>query len=121
MSEKVVVTDEMVERFLRAVPGAVAPSFNATKLALDAALNPPAEPEIVVTQEMALAGEDVLVERRGCGMMMVNVAADVYRAMHKLAPSACSHAWTIGWGGGGADGKGRSARQCSKCGLVKHL
>lgn len=54
----------------------------AIKAGLNAALNPIGEPEITVTDEMALAGSMTLT-----GTNSHTIAAgDVYRAMHALAP-----------------------------------
>lgn len=56
------------------------------RLALEAALNPPREPEIKVTLEMQIAGADILEENKNRFMLLVPLAAEVYRAMRKLEP-----------------------------------
>jgi hypothetical protein len=53
---------------------------------LDAALNPPSEPEIVVTDEMEQAGSLVVERRFHFSTANGDVACDVYRAMRKLEP-----------------------------------
>lgn len=94
---KINITDEMVRRALTVtVAGHMASaeagktvndylSWHAVRAALDAALNPPPEPEIPVTEEMMRAGADAI----GDAMMIETLgsqAARIYRAMRKLEP-----------------------------------
>lgn len=74
--------------------------------ALDAALNPPAPPEIVVTKEMVRAGLDKLP----CPWptRMADEMPNIYRAMRKLEPKTRASTVTIleddGWDGCGPGG-----------------
>lgn len=76
------ITDEMVQRAYNAVPDRLL--FPSTvKDMLEAALNPP-EPEVVVTEEMMLAGETAKDDDE-YWQRNVDVGR-IYRAMRKLEP-----------------------------------
>ena len=96
---KVEITDAMVERFYAAYERNDWPVFSSVapriKAGLDAALNPPAEPEIVVTEEQKQAGKDAALQwltERGFITRTVNhpqtpeLLAAIYRAMRALEP-----------------------------------
>ncbi len=86
------ITDEMVERYIKVALSAARKAtgvtawcvHSAVRAGLEAALNPPAEPEIVVTEEMADAGAKQW--RNASGDYAGAVA--VYRAMRRLEPPA---------------------------------
>lgn len=96
------VTDEMVERYIAAASAAYERVFKVTckalngnfdvaRAGLEAALNPPQEPEIVVTGEQATAGYEVAnmwVRQKGCigTSELYCMAKDIYRAMRRLEP-----------------------------------
>lgn len=88
------ITDEMVDRAGRAWFPAdqYEPEFHRSSMrrVLQAALNPPPEPEIVITQEMGSAGKAVALmwqEKGGAGTSDLWVMArDMYRAMRRLEP-----------------------------------
>ncbi len=81
------ITPDMVQRAYDAVPDKML--FKSTVEAmLDAALNPPSEPEIVVTDEMEQAGSLVVERRFHFSTANGDVACDIYRAMRKLEPKA---------------------------------
>ena len=81
----------MVQRAYDAVPDKLL--FRSTvKDMLDAALNPP-EPEIVVTEEMRLAGCRTYANTAYGGNSMpsewmMGFVSDIYRTMRKLEPKA---------------------------------
>jgi hypothetical protein len=85
---KIEVTDEMEQRFCDYVNTHEGCTYRA---ALEAALNPPPEPEIKVTWEMGKAGHALALKARnhgacGDGDLWVLVK-DIYRAMRKLEPN----------------------------------
>ena len=86
---KIEVTDEMVERFCDYVN---THEGYAYRDALEAALNPPPEPEIVVTEEMVNAGRSTYpgtLPKDLATVAMINEACRrIYRAMRKLEPKA---------------------------------
>jgi hypothetical protein len=82
------IDDEMLERAVRMLGRE--PCREDVRRALDAALNPPPEPEITVTEEMSLVGQKWLIEavRRGTtgdGDLWW-LARNTYRAMRRLEP-----------------------------------
>jgi phage tail sheath gpL-like len=88
MKPKIEVTDEMEQRFCDYVNTHEGCTYRA---ALEAALNPPPEPEIKVTLEMGIAGQVLALEARNkgaCGDADLWVLVkDIYRAMRKLEPN----------------------------------
>ncbi len=83
MNPKFAITPEMVRSAYDAVPDKLL--FKSTVEAmLDAALNPPSEPEVTVTDEMKAAGRrEALVP--GASLTYDRMEA-IYRAMRKLEP-----------------------------------
>lgn len=92
---KIEVTDEMVERARVAYRGVV--SRSEMRAALEAALNPPTEPEIVVTEEMENAGlrefpcdlwDDCLGRNKlyRTVLPLTHYITLIYRAMRALEP-----------------------------------
>ncbi len=112
---KIEVTDEMVARANRATNDFLEHGVNRMRHVLEAALNPPQEPEIVVTKEMQNAANDASQVDYGVGDSKLYFAA-IYRAMHAARPKECEHVWNIRWGGSGGGG-----RQCGKCGKTEPL
>ena len=90
------ITDEMVKRgcdwYYGTDSQALFHNRETMRKILEAALNPPPEPEIVVTHEMAIAGQALALKARNQGAcgdadLWVLVKA-IYRAMRKLEPKA---------------------------------
>jgi hypothetical protein len=79
---KIEVTDEMEQRFCDYVYTHEGCTYRA---ALEAALNPPPEPEIVVTEEMVEAAECLDYKRIPDKKSYYTA---IYRAMRKLEPKA---------------------------------
>lgn len=103
---KVKITDAMVERAMKSIladnplsaPDKITRGcFGDTiRKALDAALNPPVEPEIAITSVMAAAGQSVLHKNTEYFAPAdhlkliggsVQIACDIYRAMRALEPA----------------------------------
>ena len=87
---KVEITDEMVNRAWMKIPeGPDCLDKLVLRAALDAALNPPPEPEIVVTDEMLKAGVDTYPESMrldpSTRTMAELACGRIYRVMAKLA------------------------------------
>ncbi len=83
---KIEITDEMVERAWATMPDAPQGFLKADlERALNAALNPPPEPEIVVTEEMQEAGAAWLASYRG-NLAWAASFAGIYRAMYAARP-----------------------------------
>lgn len=117
MSKKIEITDEMVERATRAAMWnnqldeallqTTTPQIRMRR-ALEAALNPPQEPEIVVTEEMLRAGLECNGRfatshfKSWCSTQLGNI----YRAMRKLEPPPAKPMPI-------QEGERRYARQCS--------
>ena len=85
MKPKIEVTDEMLD--------VAAYRLGVSVKDLHAALNPPPEPEIVVTDEQTQAGYNLArmwVKEKGCvgTSELYCMAKDIYRAMRKLEPKA---------------------------------
>ena len=74
---KIEVTDEMEQRFCDYVNTHDGCTYRA---ALEAALNPPPEPEIYITEQMIRAGQAARDFSYGWGV------TDIYRAMRRLEP-----------------------------------
>lgn len=94
---RIEITDEMIDRAIAAGFGRyrkLAPHFadqgirEGYRKALEAALNPPAEPEIPVTEEMVRAGEQAHLECERVGNTRGTryLYQMVYRAMFKARP-----------------------------------
>ncbi len=87
------ISDEMVRRALAAYRDSSAPSQEGDiRAALNAALNPPAEPEVVITNEMKSAGcvaYNDEAQRQGyrAGILRDQMAA-AYHAMRRLEMKA---------------------------------
>ena len=104
------ITDEMVERAIvgyRTKQGAQDTVRDSMRCALEAAFNPPAEPEVVVTDEMLQAGRGALnmltilvgpSAHLPCNSY-TNAVRDTFRAMRKLEPvptktrAPCTGSW----------------------------
>ena len=91
MAEKIPVTDAAIERcrkwFLNRF--GTNHSIDTTREMLDAALNPPQGPEIIITDEMTLAGVAALkTSNTACAASdwYSEKAKEVYRAMKRLEP-----------------------------------
>jgi hypothetical protein len=96
MTDKIVITDAMVERAIlkwKSISGM--PVFHEVRDIIAAALNPPAEPEVVVTQAMMDAGRDAYCAYQS-PQPLNNLCAAIYRAMHAacLKELKCEHEFT---------------------------
>ena len=91
---KIEITDEMVKRGCDWYygPDNFFAARETMRKILEVALNPPPEPEIKVTLQMGVAGQDLALEARNkgaCGNADLWVLVkDIYRAMRKLEPKA---------------------------------
>lgn len=83
------VTDAMVERAQKACPALI--HRDVARHMLDAALNPPQEPEVVVTEEMEQVGRQTALN---CRMSVTGPGSirAIYRAMRRLEPKAANEA-----------------------------
>lgn len=88
MRGRVEITDEMVERAAEAYRHASSASttMNVARKMLDAALNSPPEPEILVTEEMHSAGVQAYWQAIQMGNQPKDAVANQYRAMRALEP-----------------------------------
>lgn len=75
---KIEITDEMVERGIAAESVMRKSSRDRVRAVLDAALNPPPEPEIEVTEAMERAGTKAWME----WMQVPNPTGEVYGCAH---------------------------------------
>lgn len=109
MSQKIEVTDEMVERYIAAASAAYERVFKVTckalngnfdvaRAGLEAALNPRQDSEIVVTREQTQAGlwafygeDDLPNPEPWRSNLRHKEMAKAYRAMRKLEPSTGTH------------------------------
>lgn len=88
MASRVEINEPMVQRFYKWLTkdaGRRGFDLSAKDVweMLEATLNPPEEPEIPVSYAMVAAGVDWLGKGRGC--FDIDVATQVYRAMHRVA------------------------------------
>lgn len=85
---KIEITDDMVERYWskarQPMPDGTSPREHAIGL-LEAALNPPVEPEVVVTEEMRSAAVNIYLDDF---QPHVDYFTRIYRAMHAVRPKA---------------------------------
>lgn len=84
MNPKTEITFEMLRRAYDVAPHGLL--MSTVQAMLNAALNPPSEPEVTVTDEMEQAGSLVVERRFHFSTANGDVACDVYRAMRKLEP-----------------------------------
>ncbi len=126
---KTEITDEIVDRYYKAaVHIDFSPSLEAEVKAeirknLEAALNPPQEPEIVVTWQMKRAGSAIKVmvfrnlESGDTTTLSETDAEQIYRAMRRLEPTMQphEHKWVSECGGSSSTGESWRADGCG-CG-----
>ncbi len=81
---KIEITDEMISTFKEKIGWASDYNGDDARIrrALNAALNPPPEPEIVVTEEMQFAAENI----PGSFKSRPDYCAAIYRAMYAARP-----------------------------------
>lgn len=133
------ITDEMAKRLIKAagphlgLPGghldpdeAKKSRIAQAKRILDAALNPPPEPEIVVTEEQRKVGLDLLYGMLDSLRANANVETcrqlvrNIYREMRRLEPKQperrsgkdrrTGHGWPLGYGPRTTNGRRASDR-----------